>query len=162
MVEQLRTAKKNASAIAKAKSALAAKAGSLKGFGATGAPPPPPPGEEGKEEEKNLRDVPEWVIQQLPDLLRLLEACRLLSNVSSVDHGWPGLVEWCPIMWRFATSNCCSGPGVSTHTQYMFRGSRGGARVCVLLHARKCHISPCFVVVAPPRWRRRTYCFLWR
>lgn len=102
MVEQLRTAKKNASAIAKAKSALAAKAGSLKGFGATGAPPPPPPGEEGKEEEeKNLRDVPEWVIQQLPDLLRLLEACRLLSNVSSVDHGWPGLVEWCPIMWRF-------------------------------------------------------------
>lgn len=78
VVEQLRTAKKAASSIAKARSAMAAKAGSSKGFGATGV------GEgEGGGEEDNLRDVPEWVTQQLPDLLRLLEACRLLSNVSN-------------------------------------------------------------------------------
>lgn len=83
-MEQLRTAKKTASAIAKAKNAMAATAGSSRGFGATG---------EGAMEQ--LRDVPEWVTQQLPDLLRLLEACRLLSNVSDVVARGRAVVLFC-------------------------------------------------------------------
>lgn len=94
MVEQLRTAKKTASAIAKAKTAMAAQAGLSKGFGGTGVQEREPGGEE---DNCNLRDVPEWVTQQLPDLLRLLEACRLLSNVSDLGRGRGSCFPCCMI-----------------------------------------------------------------
>ncbi|CAN0345472.1 unnamed protein product, partial [Hapterophycus canaliculatus] len=75
VVEQLRTAKRTATRIAKAKDAVAAKDAAAKSFGETGGAAE---GEDGGEAEE--QEVPEWVTQQLPDLLRLLEACRLLSN----------------------------------------------------------------------------------
>lgn len=66
-MEQLRRAKKSASKITKTRSAMAAAAAAVGGD---------------EDQPDGLGDVPEWIVQQLPDLLRLLEACRLLAHVS--------------------------------------------------------------------------------
>lgn len=76
-MEQLRTAKKSASKINKARTALAAQTLSKSNSGLFEEAPPV------AEEDDGFGDIPEWVTQQLPDLLRLLEACRLLVHVRS-------------------------------------------------------------------------------
>ncbi|CAN0129726.1 unnamed protein product, partial [Ectocarpus sp. 4 AP-2014] len=81
VLEHLRKAKKTASGIAKARNALTknkAAAAAQQGAGDGGFADRN--GEEVEEALKKLREVPEWVTQQLPNLLRLLEACRLLFN----------------------------------------------------------------------------------
>lgn len=87
VVEQLRTAKRTASRIKKAKDAAAAKAAAAKSFGEAEEEEEG----EGAEEQGDMEKVPEWVTQQLPDLLRLLEACRFLSNVSGVNKSFFGV-----------------------------------------------------------------------
>lgn len=68
-MEQLRAAKKAASRIAKAKAVIS---NTRSGSGNL------------DEVDQEFQDVPEWIVQQLPDLLRLLEASRLLVHVSAV------------------------------------------------------------------------------
>lgn len=75
-MDQLRTAKKAVSKITKARAALSARLSRQASGGLDGGVLAEEPGND------HLPDVPEWILQQLPGLLRLLEACRLLVHVS--------------------------------------------------------------------------------